>query len=508
MYDPHKALEEINRELNPTGYTAGFIAWDDSSRKMGSTSGDNISDSRLSGPEGQQYIAIRSPLGDERIGKIALGKFWVVAQEDRDAHHSAAPLPLDEYLKDIRKYSGYTGLEEDSMYSQHVDGWATIRFQVTFLPSEKDGKATPFVPEMYNYQSRVGAPQNLVALVTPQGTSLQESAVGYAPLYAHARNPPHIGLQILEADATTTPVGEQVVETEEERDELVRKGKATSTILGMEHMGKTCNIIAVIQIPLEDKPPTPPPLQVRGLSLGHFSSPLACDESLEGCAAYRSLPLACDEPLEECATYRSLGNLGIPDSAPLPKPASFVARVSQGQTIKEVLTTCAKERKRHPTQRITITVHSYFVCEGGIPSAQDLQKAVQWLQESYMMCDVNGQRFSMPETCTSAPVVKDDVYPPSKKMKIPVTVIEPWPPAPEAAPPQSFVCPLSQEVFQDPVTTSDGHTYERELIAKWLSGSHTSPLTGLPLESTRLKPNFAVKSAIAEWKASLPQSKS
>ena len=43
--------------------------------------------------------------------------------------------------------------------------------------------------------------------------------------------------------------------------------------------------------------------------------------------------------------------------------------------------------------------------------------------------------------------------------------------------PKSFICPITGEVFQDPVMTMDGHTYERSAITRWLQDNDTSPLT-------------------------------
>ena len=53
----------------------------------------------------------------------------------------------------------------------------------------------------------------------------------------------------------------------------------------------------------------------------------------------------------------------------------------------------------------------------------------------------------------------------------------------------------------DPVSTADGHTYERAAIERWLSkGKRTSPLTGAVLESTALIPNHALRKLIEERK--------
>ena len=48
------------------------------------------------------------------------------------------------------------------------------------------------------------------------------------------------------------------------------------------------------------------------------------------------------------------------------------------------------------------------------------------------------------------------------------------------------VCPITQEVMQDPVVTSDGHTYERTAIERWFETHSTSPVTNLLLADTHL----------------------
>ena len=61
-------------------------------------------------------------------------------------------------------------------------------------------------------------------------------------------------------------------------------------------------------------------------------------------------------------------------------------------------------------------------------------------------------------------------------------------------------CPLTLELFCDPVTAADGHTYERVAIEEWLAtGSRTSPSTGQPLQSTALIPQFTVKRLVVAF---------
>ncbi|KAL0720660.1 hypothetical protein Bca4012_035259 [Brassica carinata] len=66
--------------------------------------------------------------------------------------------------------------------------------------------------------------------------------------------------------------------------------------------------------------------------------------------------------------------------------------------------------------------------------------------------------------------------------------------------PPYFICPIFQEVMQDPHVAADGFTYEAEAIRAWLDSEHdTSPMTNDKLSHTSLIANHALRSAIQEW---------
>ena len=65
--------------------------------------------------------------------------------------------------------------------------------------------------------------------------------------------------------------------------------------------------------------------------------------------------------------------------------------------------------------------------------------------------------------------------------------------------PAQFRCPISQEIMTDPVTTADGHTYERREIFRWLCAHTTSPLTGAPLPNRALTPAIALRQLILDF---------
>ncbi len=64
--------------------------------------------------------------------------------------------------------------------------------------------------------------------------------------------------------------------------------------------------------------------------------------------------------------------------------------------------------------------------------------------------------------------------------------------------PTDFLCPIGQQVMVDPVTTSDGHTYERDKIEEWLlhRGMNTSPVTNVRLANKTLTTVVVVRNQI------------
>eukprot|EP00929_Paragymnodinium_shiwhaense_P018391 TRINITY_DN12893_c0_g1_i1.p1 TRINITY_DN12893_c0_g1~~TRINITY_DN12893_c0_g1_i1.p1 ORF type:complete len:976 (+),score=207.52 TRINITY_DN12893_c0_g1_i1:84-2930(+) len=75
-----------------------------------------------------------------------------------------------------------------------------------------------------------------------------------------------------------------------------------------------------------------------------------------------------------------------------------------------------------------------------------------------------------------------------------------------AVPPEC-ICPISHELFSDPVLAADGFTYERRCIEEWFrkpaaagGAALKSPMTGKPLGSTALISNLAVRSLCQDYR--------
>jgi len=77
--------------------------------------------------------------------------------------------------------------------------------------------------------------------------------------------------------------------------------------------------------------------------------------------------------------------------------------------------------------------------------------------------------------------------------------------APDSSPsnrwehPPSFYCPISQQCMHDPVVLSDGHSYERRYIERWLESHNSSPVTAAQLSQKVVFPNHALRNAIEEY---------
>ncbi|KAI3983686.1 hypothetical protein MKX01_001090 [Papaver californicum] len=107
--------------------------------------------------------------------------------------------------------------------------------------------------------------------------------------------------------------------------------------------------------------------------------------------------------------------------------------------------------------------------------------------------ELQKQKQPMSETssCSTSPVMEGDSSPGSGE---------------KHAPPKDFVCPITSNIFVDPVTLETGQTYERKAIQEWVErGNSTCPVTRQKLQSTQLpKTNYVLKRLIASWQEKSP----
>ena len=64
--------------------------------------------------------------------------------------------------------------------------------------------------------------------------------------------------------------------------------------------------------------------------------------------------------------------------------------------------------------------------------------------------------------------------------------------------PRHLTCPITLDLFADPVITPHGHTFERGAIEREIDRSGRCPLTKQPLRWDELRPNFAIRDAAEE----------
>jgi hypothetical protein len=62
--------------------------------------------------------------------------------------------------------------------------------------------------------------------------------------------------------------------------------------------------------------------------------------------------------------------------------------------------------------------------------------------------------------------------------------------------PEELLCPITGDIFVDPVMTCDGHTYEHLAIESWLIKHKTSPVTNMNLDNKNLIPNFVIRQLV------------
>lgn len=60
-------------------------------------------------------------------------------------------------------------------------------------------------------------------------------------------------------------------------------------------------------------------------------------------------------------------------------------------------------------------------------------------------------------------------------------------------PPEEFLCPITHAFMRDPVTTPNGHSYERSAILRWLRENGTDPMTRRELSPSQLRSNITLR---------------
>lgn len=69
---------------------------------------------------------------------------------------------------------------------------------------------------------------------------------------------------------------------------------------------------------------------------------------------------------------------------------------------------------------------------------------------------------------------------------------------------EHLICPLTHQIFIDPVSAPDKRVYERDAIEKWIEKNHNSPFTREPMEIYQLVDNIPIKNMLESIKGNIP----
>ena len=69
--------------------------------------------------------------------------------------------------------------------------------------------------------------------------------------------------------------------------------------------------------------------------------------------------------------------------------------------------------------------------------------------------------------------------------------------------PEYLICPLTNRLFENPIITPDGHTYDRDAILLYINLNHKDPNSGSDLTDEDLTPNKSIADGVAKYKRSL-----
>jgi len=361
-------------------YSCKTVSWDDVQRGTvcGTLScwGGNITDTRLWEKSGTLLYTCRSDNWNEKLGKVDADSVAVVvgnhSQPSRLGEKVALQaVALTDFLKNAGHYVSYTGVKSGwNLYHDQLDREVSIRFQTTFLPVEdSDFASLEFCTEAYNYNTQSdNDPRNAVMLCTSQGIAFQQDGAGAKKLFHHSVD--HNGTvhqHWLEAERSQHKVGGAQMETEEEAMSAVARGKATASVIGIEAMGTRFNVLMTVQIPLQQKPGLG---RIHKINTGKHGA--AKYIVMEGASSYGGNRCAVREP--------SRANSGKANAA----------RVSRGSEVGQWKGVINTKPKRDPRQHITLTVVIYNTVAGGVPSAQDVQDAIDDMEQLYAACAWNG----------------------------------------------------------------------------------------------------------------------
>jgi len=401
------------------GYHAERVTWDDCTRSVVSdgfsfsplegltSSGPCITDSRTVDDEKKPIWMVRSENFNERIGYVKASEVAVVVgNEEATATKNLHSVTLADYLRNFGIYAKHAGAPDSgSLLADALDNTISIRPQVAFVRT-----GTQFTTNAYVYGSRNPAnPQNMVLYCTSQGTSPFAPAGGQGEnLYLQTVRPDGTTeLSWLKAKESEFSVGAEQKETAETRAAALAQGSAVSMCIGPKILGPKFNVCMMVQLPLKQTEE----VRYRGMGFlfgggggggGGYEGGMLCGGGggndcgfgasapggfsfggglNENCiSAEDSYALAAAAAcIRPTASTRSL----VEQREQIGK--SSAARVSKGsvESTDWKGLRVNKNWTRHPLHHATITVTFYFAVTGGVPSAADMERAVDELDQFY-----------------------------------------------------------------------------------------------------------------------------
>eukprot|EP00928_Gymnodinium_smaydae_P066714 TRINITY_DN4967_c1_g2_i1.p1 TRINITY_DN4967_c1_g2~~TRINITY_DN4967_c1_g2_i1.p1 ORF type:complete len:462 (+),score=61.23 TRINITY_DN4967_c1_g2_i1:72-1457(+) len=405
-----QVMNTINSACSKRGgqyaaYKCSVVSWDDVSRGTVGSSlscwGANITDTYLKSKNGECLFTVRSDNWNEKLGAVSANDVALVASKGSGA--PLQPVSLRTFLEQLGDYGSYAGLAADSNLSYaKLDAECSIRFQTTFVPvaSQSVGQSVlqsmpafssgrspaklEFCTEAYNYNTMSDEdPRNLILLCTTQGVAVQQDGRGQKKLLHHAVDDANrVHRHWLEADETDHQVGGEQHETAEEREEALARGKATSSVIGTRAMGQRFNVLMTVQVPLKQKR-----LPTRGADIFYgvncsTKSPSKKSRRRSEKSKRRS------KKSKACSRSRSRGRRSIADAA---TGRSSAARVSRGSEYDVWSGLSVKAPERNESEHITITVVIYNTVADGVPSEEDVLRAIDDMEALYASTAKSGR---------------------------------------------------------------------------------------------------------------------
>jgi huntingtin len=422
----YEQLNAVCRAHNPA-YSATEVSWNDNSRAQGSSFGSNITDARLKGKSGEDYLVVRPSNFNERIGRVRASDIALIGGNG-SMGCQLAPVTLSDVVRDFGRHGGYAGVPAGTSLASERDAEVGIRFQAVFLPADADPatheRGTEVFPETYNYQTKSWQdPKNVILLCTSQGTFVQQDGPGKVPQYLHKADEKGEWRNVyLDATETRHGVAMGQIETDVERQAALRAGKAVSTVIGTKSMGIGFNRLMTVQIPLKQHAAAgnclfpgfasaaafgcPASYNSFGLAATAAASPTAgfglfataaASPAASPFGAFAASPFGAaalptfGAPAFGCSAL-AMGGFGGGGLASLPKADAHAARVSYGSDAGRMRKMTLDRYERDDTCAITVTVQFYFVVERGRQiNDEDIRRAVDVCEQAYSGCSWDGK---------------------------------------------------------------------------------------------------------------------